>query len=92
MDGLIARKCDLVMLNAFAMPMQSSLVLTVYSGSQVRLVPEARDGGAPAVVVEALLWAEQFGALNGVPSGALRQTFLPERRFEQSVLIIGLNE
>ena len=92
MDGLIARKCDLVMLDAFAMPMQSSPVLTVCSGPQVGLVPEAMDGRAPAIVVEALLWAEQDGALNGVPSGALRQTFVPERRFEQSFLIIGLNE
>lgn len=58
MDGLIARKCDLVMLDAFAMPMQSSPVLTVYSGLQVVLVPEAMDGGAPALVVEALLWTE----------------------------------
>lgn len=92
MDGLVARNCALVMLCAFAMRMQSSPVLTVYSGRQVGLVPLAMDGGAPALVVEALLWAGQGRGLNGVPFGAVRQTFLPERRFEQSGSIMRLNE
>ena len=43
-------------------------------------------------MLEALLWAEQGGALNGVPCGASRQMFLPAMRFEQSVLIMRLNE
>lgn len=51
-------------------------------------MPEAVDDGeALVVVLEALLWAEQGGGLNGVPSGAVRQTFLPASRFEQSGLI-----
>ena len=70
------------------MSIQSSPVWAAYSGWQVVLVPEAMDDGeALALVLEALLWAGQGGGLNGVPSGALRQTLLPARRFEQSVLI-----
>ncbi len=56
-------------------------------------MPEARDGaGVAALVLEGLVWVEQFGALNGVPCGAVRQTLLPVRRFEQFGRISGLNE
>ena len=67
-----------------AIPSQVSPVWTVYSGRQVEFVPLARDGvGVAALALELLAWVAQFGGLNGVPCGALRQTLVPVRRSEQ---------
>lgn len=86
-DGLICRKC--VTLRPDAMLEQVSPVFAVCSGRQVGFVPGARDGSDTPEPV--LFWAEQRGALKGVPCGAVRQTLVPKRRFEQLPWSVGLN-
>lgn len=69
-DGLICWKYWGVKWYTRAILSQVSPVSAVYSGRQVVFVPEATDGAdVPALVLEALFWAEQDGRLSGVPFG-----------------------
>ena len=71
---------------------QVSPVFATSSGRHVGRVPGAMDGWAMfALVLEVLLWAGQDGGLNGVPCGAVRQTFPPEKSCEQLLWSVGLN-